>query len=202
MSKRSLRTALLVALALTLASMSVAFADEAPTATPTPTQTLEPSPTPTATPSPTPDPTEPPACHPVAFLIALAFDQTCADVEALHDSGVGFGVIGRAYLTAAASDGELTPEQVVELHQSGVGWGTLMKEYGIHPGGKGLGTIVSGRFSGATPEPEPEDGDGAVTGSDRVKPDRGNPFRNGDWKPGNSGNPPGQDKDKNPRRKP
>lgn len=126
---------------------------------------------------PTPEPTEEPSvCHPVALLIGAMFGETCADIEAMHDSGIGFGVIGRAYLTAAALDGEVTAEQLIELHQSGAGWGEIMKQYDVHPGGKGLGAIMSGRFAGATPTPEPNS--------------------DGGWKPGNNSNPPGQTRDK------
>ena len=68
----------------------------------------------------------------------------------LHESGFGFGTIARAYLTAQQSNGALTPEQILAMRQAGMGWGQIKKEYGIHPGGNGLGTIM--REHG-TPQP-------------------------------------------------
>jgi hypothetical protein len=237
MSKYSLKTSLLVALVLIVASAGAAFAAEGdtlvasgaasgaltagsvamtadmlldPTPEPTATPDSSPTPEPTSTPTPTatPEPTESTDCHPVALLIGLAFGETCTDIEALHDSGIGFGVIGRAYLTAAASDGEVTAEELIELQQAGMGWGEVKKQYDIHPGGKGLGAIMSGRFTGVTPTPEPEEGEGDTTGAqlssgnDDLKPGKGKPLGDGGWKPGNGNNPPGQSKDKNPKRKP
>lgn len=83
--------------------------------------------------------------QPVASVIALYFHLPYTEVLALHNSGVGFGVIARAYLTARASNGVLTPTQVLDLLQSGMGWGEIKKQYGVQPGGNGLGAIMSGR---------------------------------------------------------
>ncbi len=194
MSKRRLLTVLIMVLALATPSAGVAFAQ-----TPTPTDTSTPTPTGTLVPE---------ACHPVALAISLFFDLECEDIEALHDSGVGFGVIGRAYLTALATkdtEEELTPEEVLAMHQSGMGWGQIMKEIGVHPGGKGLGGIMSGRLDSpqATPTPDGEDessGTGASGAGNEVKPGRGNPFRQGGGGPGNSGNAPGHNKGNKPGR--
>ena len=98
--------------------------------------------------------------HPVGTAIAQFFDIAYTDVMTLHESGVGFGVIARAYMTAKFSDGQLTPEEVLELFQSGTGWGQIMKEYGVHPGGKGLGAIMRGHKEGNPPSddtPDPVD---------------------------------------------
>ena len=81
--------------------------------------------------------------HPVGLVLSLFLNVPYTQVMELHNEGVGFGVIARAYLTAQASDGALTPEQALALFQSGTGWGEMMKQYGVHPGGKGLGTIMS-----------------------------------------------------------
>jgi hypothetical protein len=86
--------------------------------------------------------------HPVGLAISIYFSIPYTSVMSLHDSGVGFGVIARAYLTARFSNGVLTPSQVLNLHESGVGWGQIMHEYGIHPGRKGLGSIMGGRTRG------------------------------------------------------
>ena len=97
----------------------------------------------------------------------------------LHDEGLGFGEIARAYVTAYASNGVLTPEQVLDMRLAGVGWGQIKKDYGIHPGGKGLGSIM-----GNKPTPEP------TTSAPGVKPSN-----NGQGGcPGNSCNAPGQQK--------
>ncbi len=63
-----------------------------------------------------------PTTHPVGIVIALYFNVPCRQVLALYDEGFGFDTIARAYLTAHASNGALTPEQVLALRQTGVGW--------------------------------------------------------------------------------
>jgi len=115
-----------------------------PTVTITPTTTI--TPTPTVTPTVTPVPTSTlTRTHPVAQAIALHFHLPYTEVMSLHDAGLGFGQIARAYLTALASGGVLSPTQVLEMIQSGMGWGQIKQQYGIHPGGLGLGSIMSGR---------------------------------------------------------
>lgn len=98
--------------------------------------------------------------HPVGAAIAQFFGITDTEVISMHNSGVGFGVIARAYMTAKFSEGQLTPEEALELFQSGAGWGQIMKEYGVHPGGKGLGAIMRGHKEGKPPSgdaPDPAD---------------------------------------------
>jgi len=151
---------------------------------PTPTPTATPPSSPLGTPTPPPSPLSTPTpefCHPVARMIASFFDLTCEEVTDLHDSGVGFGVIARAYLTARALGEEASPEAILALHQAGVGWGEIMKQLGAdaHPGGKGLGAIMRDKSGG-----DEEGASGAA-------PD---PVR-----PGNSGNAPGHNKDDKPR---
>ena len=118
-----------------------------------------------------------PFTHPVALAISKAFSITYSDVISMHKSGAGFGVIARAYMTAKFSGGVLTPQQVLALHESGVGWGQIMKEYGVHPGGKGLGSIMGGHKD---------------TGSLPDKPDNSNRPEC----PGKSCDPPGHGKSK------
>ena len=96
-----------------------------------------------------------PFTHPVALAISKAFSITYSDVISMHKSGVGFGVIARAYMTAKFSGGVLTPQQVLALHESGVGWGQIMKEYGVHPGGKGLGAIMGSHKDNVEPPGKP-----------------------------------------------
>jgi hypothetical protein len=99
---------------------------------------------------PTPEATETPELtattqitHPVGLALSFFLSVPYTQVMALHNEGVGFGVIARVYLTARALNGVLTPEQVLALFQSGTGWGEIMKQYGVHPGGNGLGSIMS-----------------------------------------------------------
>ena len=80
--------------------------------------------------------------QPVAAAIAAYFHISYTEVISLHESGFGFGVIARAYLTALHSNGVLSPTDLLDMFQSGMGWGQIMKEYGVHPGGNGLGTIM------------------------------------------------------------
>ncbi|HTP07715.1 MAG TPA: hypothetical protein VMP08_05665 [Anaerolineae bacterium] len=127
-----------------------------------------------------------PFTHPVGNAIALYFHIPYTQVMALHAEGFGFGEIARAYLTANASNGALTPEQVLDLRRAGVGWGQITKEYGIHPGGHGLGSIM-----GNKPAPEP-----AAPASPEVKPGH----NSSSSCPGNSCNAPGQQKQ--PKSKP
>ena len=119
--------------------------------------------------------------HPVALAISQFFSIPYTSVTALHDSGIGFGVIARAYMTAKASNGQLTPDQVLQLHESGVGWGQIMHQYGVHPGGKGLGPIMSGHANGT--EPPPSNTPGNPKGSRQESC------------PGNKCNAPGHNKD-------
>jgi hypothetical protein len=132
-----------------------------------------------------------PMTHPVASLIALYFNIPYTHVLELHKSGFGFGTIARAYLTALQSNGALTPEQLLAMRQAGTGWGQIKKEYGIHPGGNGLGTIV--REHG-TPQPgvQPPNGPPAENkpSKEKGKEDKGgNPGAASC--PGNSCNAPG-----------
>jgi hypothetical protein len=120
-----------------------------------------------------------PTTHPVGIVIALYFNIPYTQVMELHDEGFGFGTIARAYLTAYASDGALTPAQVLDMRQAGVGWGEIKQEYGVHPGGNGLGSIM-----GKKPQSEPD------AAAPEVKPGNNG---SGDC-PGNSCNAPGHQK--------
>jgi hypothetical protein len=93
-------------------------------------------------------------------MIFIPYSTVRLNRQVYARSGEGFGVIARAYMTAKFSDGQLTPEEVLELFQSGAGWGQIMKEYGVHPGGKGLGAIMRGHKEGKPPSddtPDPVD---------------------------------------------
>ena len=94
-----------------------------------------------------------PHTHPVALALSMFFNISYTEVISLQESGIGFGVIARAFIMAKELSGTLTAEEIIALHQAGMGWGQFMKEYGIHPGGKGLGSIMSGHANqnGALP---------------------------------------------------
>ncbi len=120
--------------------------------------------------------------HPVGIVIALYFNIPYTQVMSLRAQGFGFGTIARAYLTAYASNGTLTPEQVLALRQAGVGWGQIKKDYGVPPGGNGLGSIMSKKSNAPRP------------GSSTSAPPEVKPDENASGCPGNSCNAPGQQK--------
>jgi hypothetical protein len=126
-----------------------------------------------------------PTTHPVGIVISMYFNIPYTQVMALHAEGFGFGEIARAYLTAQAADGALTPEQVLNMRLAGVGWGQIKKDYGVHPGGNGLGSIMSNKPEITATLPSGNPGPGGC--------------------PGNSCSAPGQQKppqDKPPKDKP
>lgn len=129
-----------------------------------------------------------PMTHPVGIVIARYFNISYTQVMSLHAQGFGFGTIARAYLTALASNGALTPTQVLALRQAGVGWGQIKMDYGVHPGGNGLGSIMGKKHDVVQPEP-------ATSAAPQVKPDKTTSNC-----PGNSCNAPGQQK--SPKGKP
>jgi len=135
-----------------------------------------------------------PMTHPVAAIIAFYFNIPYTQVTALHAAGFGYGTIARAYLTAQQSNGALTPDQILAMRQAGTGWGQIKKEYGIHPGGNGLGTIV--REHG-TPQPAAQPPDGPPDDSKQNK-EKGKVDQGGNSGPapcpGNSCNAPGKTK--------
>ena len=129
-----------------------------------------------------------PMTHPVGIVLALYFNIPYTQVMSLHDQGWGFGNIARAYLTALNSGGVLTPALVLDLRQAGMGWGQIKREYGVHPGGNGLGSIMGHKHDAPRPE-------STTLGPLVVKPGD-----NGSSCPGNSCNAPGQIKpDKGPQ---
>jgi hypothetical protein len=131
-----------------------------------------------------------PTTHPVGIIIALYFNIPYTQVMALHNEGFGFGTIARAYLTARQSNGALTPEQLLAMRQAGTGWGQIKKEYGIHPGGNGLGTVVRDH---GTPQPTVQLPDDNRQNKEKGKDDKGGNSGPAPC-PGNSCNAPGKTK--------
>jgi hypothetical protein len=97
--------------------------------------------------------------HPVALAISDFFGIPYTEVMSLHQSGLGFGEIARVYMIAKYSNGQVTPDQVLQMRESGEGWGQIMKQLGFHPGGKGLGAIMSGHGVKDQPNGKPDDKD-------------------------------------------
>jgi len=91
--------------------------------------------------------------HPVASAIAKYFEEdfgvSASEIAALHDEGLGFGVIAHAYFVARTLGNNIMPADVLAEFQAGTGWGEILKDYGLHPGlagrGGNLGSIMSGR---------------------------------------------------------
>ena len=84
--------------------------------------------------------------HPVAACLAAYFGVDYEELMAYHDSGVGFGLLARAYFLAnALADEGFTVEDILAMHESGEGFGYFLHEYGIHPGSYSLGVIMSGK---------------------------------------------------------
>ena len=71
---------------------------------------------------------------------------------ALHEEGLGFGVIAKAYF--AAQKLGIDPQVLLDQFAAGMGWGEIMKENGLHPGragrGGNLGDIMSGHVNSQT----------------------------------------------------
>jgi hypothetical protein len=67
--------------------------------------------------------------HPMAFMLSQLMEGvTCEELISLHDQGVGFGVMVKAYVlgtTFAQGDWE----GLVALHQEDIGWGQIAKAY-------------------------------------------------------------------------
>ncbi len=134
-----------------------------------------------------------PVTQPVAAAIASFFNISYTEVISLHEAGYGFGVIARAYLTALHSNGVLSPTQLLDMFRSGMGWGQIMKTYGVHPGGNGLGTImrlhgapVTKALPGMPPDIQP--------GKRNNRPDQEDSVPAAQTCPGNSCNAPGHTK--------
>jgi len=121
----------------------------------TPTNTVTPTVTPTGTSSISPTTTVSPTAettgtHPVATAMADHFEVTYAEIADLHTSGLGFGVIARAYFMAEQLEG-VTPEDLLLEFQSGLGWGQIARLHELHPGRRGFGGSVGDIMSGKGP---------------------------------------------------
>jgi hypothetical protein len=106
--------------------------------------------TPTVEITPTTPTTPTTTTHPVAIAIGLhfsdVFSTTPEEIMALHQEGLGFGVIAKAYFAAQTLG--ITPTVLLDEFRAGTGWGVIMKKYCQNPGiscrGGNLGSIMSG----------------------------------------------------------
>jgi hypothetical protein len=106
--------------------------------------------------------------HPVALAISKFFSVsvTYTQVMSMHQSGLGFGEIARAYMMAQSSG--KTVDELLAMRESGMGWGQIMKELSFKPGGKNLGAIMSGH---GVKDKEPPPGKPDDKDKDKGKPD-------------------------------
>jgi hypothetical protein len=145
--------------------------------------------------------------HPVAEAIATYFEVPVEDVIALHQDGLGFGEIARAYFLALelSADGDasndLTAQQILALHQGGLGWGQIVAQLGLpHSNSqRNLGMIMSGRklrdgdanaVTNASGSDDDQHGPPAVPpGQQKEKQkEKGNDKPHGNGNAGNNGN--------------
>ena len=148
--------------------------------------------------------------HPVASAIAEYFaeyfDVDASEIAALHDEGLGFGVIAHAYFVARTlNDPAVTPDMVLDEFLAGNGWGEIMKDYGLHPGlagrGGNLGSIMSVRDRTLPPgqlKKLPSDEADKFIPPGQLKKSDGD---DSDDRGGPPSVPPGQDKDKDKKGK-
>ncbi len=133
--------------------------------------------------------------HPVASALADYFGVTYDEIMGLHESGIGFGNITKAYFFADKL--ELDDPTVLLDAAHGSGWGNVMKEYGLHPG-NGQGPA---KEKGTPPGQAKKNGDDdspelVGQGNGNGNGNNGNGNDNGKGNNGN-GNKGGNGKDKN-----
>jgi hypothetical protein len=110
--------------------------------------------------------------------------QVSDQVAALHDQGIGFGVLVKLFAIAQASGGTVTVEELLAQVQAGAGMGELFKTYG-KPDKTGVGHVrqdVNDKGNGEGQQPgndNPSNGNlppGQEKKADqpaKVKPDKG-----------------------------
>lgn len=77
--------------------------------------------------------------HPVALWMAKRFDPSYEDFMAMHEDGLGWGNIVKAYHMAEAiaqanSNEEVSGEDLLDMRLEGKGWGNITRELGTKPG--------------------------------------------------------------------
>jgi len=94
--------------------------------------------------------------HPVGLALATYFGVPYTTTMGLHQQGIGFGNIAKAYFLVdiLAQDGVTeTVEGILDQKVPGTGWGQIFKSYGLSPSSKGrnLGQVMSGRWDADPP---------------------------------------------------
>jgi hypothetical protein len=126
--------------------------------------------------------------HPVAEALADEFEEDYDTIMGWHCEGFGFGEIARALLLAEQSE-EYTAEDFLQMKADGLGWGQIKKEAGVSPSDLAPGRVI--RHGHAHDQDQEEEEEQAEAQMQTAGPDES---QNG---PGNSGNAPRHNKDKN-----
>ncbi|MDF1513299.1 MAG: hypothetical protein P1S60_05775, partial [Anaerolineae bacterium] len=74
------------------------------------------------------------ADHPVALWIANRFGRSYDELMAMHEAGIGWGVIVKAFYLAQVNDKGVTADELMDRHLAGEGWGNIARELGTYPG--------------------------------------------------------------------
>lgn len=138
----------------------------------------------------TPEPTPYVEHHPVILAMSAYFGVPSEEIRGLFDSGVGLGVLARAYVLADLLG--KTPQEIIDIKTAGqTPWGQLRKEVKGTPGADvSLGKIMSGKV---TPEPTASGDGSGLQVQDRDKDlereqkhDQKQDIQSNDSQPGNS----------------
>jgi hypothetical protein len=81
--------------------------------------------------------------NPVAAYLAGLTGMSYEEIVDLQKDGNGLGNIGRAWNFSQATGVPLIDALAMAKED---GWGNLYKEYGLHPGGNGLGSLIHGNI--------------------------------------------------------
>ena len=72
--------------------------------------------------------------HPVAVWMASRFGTSYDALLAMHEAGIGWGVMVKAFYLAQANDQGVSAGELIDRHLEGEGWGTIVRELGTYPG--------------------------------------------------------------------
>lgn len=91
--------------------------------------------------------------NPVAIAISTHYTVPVAQIDALHDSGWGYGNIVKLHEYALASGKSVS--EVQALRESGMGWGQIAKTLNLPKGAKtaNLGSIMRKNAKAVAPAP-------------------------------------------------
>jgi hypothetical protein len=123
--------------------------------------------------------------HPMVEALAAHFGVPAEEIAALHDAGLGFGVIARAYSLAEHFE-DVSPQALLAEFQAGLGWGQIARQYGLNPG-RGRDGAPGQVISDQAQEPVADTGpENQAESNDASHPGQGH----------GRANAPGQNKDK------